>query len=368
MECLGVNPFTYSCGYTPGRKNDFCNGYYTCAKELVCDNNKCHSYDELLLRDDGSKTCAQGSPPGKLKMITYNIFQLPCILGLYVCDGPEDRKERMTKLLAWMRTRDEDVVVVQELYDHQTEILEGMQSAGFCHYVATPYGQRGSGLAIFSKHPILDVDFVDFIDGFQIDNPEAFADRGVMYAKIKKGGTISHIFNTHTQSESLTGKHWDIWADAPKVRMKQYKVIKNFAKKFNIPKDQLVLFGGDFNEDKFAGGKAEGQYDEMIEALAVEEIQVRGKQIFSFDTTTNPFLKTYYTNPDHTYKEYLDFIFVSRLGAEVAPSDASCIILHPTWPQDCATKDCEISDHYPVSCTIENIKASNEYASYFKFF
>lgn len=199
---------------------------------------------------------------------------------------------------------------------------------------------------------------MDWNDDFTINNPEAYSDKGVMYAKINNGGIISHIFNTHTQSDSM--------GDGHDMRMEQYEVIKHFAAKFKIPKHQVILFGGDMNEDKFAHGKKAAYYSEMVEQLSAEDIPVVGHQKFSFDTKKNPFVKSWYPNKD--YEERLDYIMVSRSGAKVAPADASCVILHPTMPEDCTKAECEMSDHLPVTCTIKNLKPSSEDAFFSRFF
>lgn len=160
--------------------------------------------------------------------------------------------------MQWMKERDEDVVVVQELFNLRDKVIDGMAAAGFCHYVSTPFDGDGSGLAIFSKHRINAFDFIDWFDwtgtgSTTLPDFEALADKGVMYARIKKDGQNYHIFNTHTQSSS--------WLDYHYVRKLQYEKIREFAKRVTgFAPGELILYAGDFNEDK---NKTQ-YYEEML--------------------------------------------------------------------------------------------------------
>jgi len=358
LECLGVNPANYACGNTPGKKGEYCNSFYKCSEELLCHDGECHGYEDVLLQDDNTGTCAKGSPSDQLQVMSYNVFLIKCIAGGHVltCDDADNQKARMNKMGRFMQGRHEDVVMFQELFAQRELIIENMEHAGFCHYVATPFGLNGSGMAIFSKHPIEKVGFMDFNDNFTPTNPEAYSDKGVMYARINNGGTISHIFNTHTQSDSFGDNH--------EIRMGQYAVIKKFAQRFSIPNDQLILFGGDMNENKFAEGKKSEYYGNMLRELDTTDIPVHGNK-YSYDTTTNPFLKQFWKSDD--YRERLDYVVVSHLGAQVdVTKDARCTIPHATFPKHCTSADCQISDHYPVTCKIKNIHHKDQ--SWYKFF
>lgn len=75
-------------------------------------------------------------------------------------------------------------------------------------------------------------------------NSDAYLfDKGVLYTKIRKDDRFIHIFNTHTISDFVGDQHDN--------RVLQYGVIDEFIKSKSIPEDELVLIGGDLNEDKF---------------------------------------------------------------------------------------------------------------------
>merc|ERR1740121_1233596 len=266
-----------------------------------------------------------------------------------------------------MKEREEDVVVVQELFNFRHEVIDGMAEAGFCHYVATPFGVHGSGLAIFSKHSI---DMIDFIDWFDktgpnseapVDPESLWADKGVMYARIKKDDENYHVFNTHTQSDSL--RSWGL--DTHRVRLGQFSKMRTFVeKKVGWASIELVLLSGDFNEDK----KNTQFYEDMMGILYAGEPVVKGKYRYTYDTSKNPFLnnvrvalfkrawrwiKQFFWPASKTDKvqEFLDYVLVSRRGKQ--PRKAHCEILKPQWPKDCGEENCMVSDHFPNTCTFE---------------
>lgn len=260
--------------------------------------------------------------------------------------------------MQWMEQRDEDVVVVQELFNLREEIINGMAAAGFCNYVIAPFAHGhlprlpndGPGLAIFSKYPIQTYDFIDWFDWFgekenRLLDPEAIADKGVMYAKILKDGENYSIMNTHTQSNSLREHH--------DTRIKQFVKIREFAEEVaGITTSELILFGGDFNEDKYLHGNNQKFYKEMMEELHAVEPEVTGDLQYSLDTQQNPMLANLWAGTSTaTFRELLDFVFVSTRGKQ--PIKSHCEILKPQWPLECDTPECMLSDHFPNTCTFE---------------
>mmetsp|Transcript_134377 Transcript_134377/g.258616 ORF Transcript_134377/g.258616 Transcript_134377/m.258616 type:complete len:225 (+) Transcript_134377:1-675(+) len=224
-----------------------------------------------------------------------------------------------------------------------------MAAAGFCHYVSTPFGQTGSGMAIFSKYEIKNWNFIDWFDwtgeGDRLLDPEATADKGVMYAKIEKDGENYHIFDTHTQSNSMREHH--------DTRLGQYRKIQQFAKSLKLNPTELILFGGDFNEDKYKHGNQQKYYKEMLEELHAVEPELKTNLKDSLSTDANPFLANLWagTRTEH-FVELLDYILVSTEGKQ--PRTSYCQILKPQWPKDCSKAECMLSDHFPNTCTFED--------------
>lgn len=99
-------------------------------------------------------TCREGTADSTaIKVMTYNTFLIPCVGNAYKCQEESGREARVKELTAWFGGRDEDVILMQELWSFHDQVRDGMAAAGYCNYVMTEHGGRGSGLGIFSKHP-----------------------------------------------------------------------------------------------------------------------------------------------------------------------------------------------------------------------
>jgi hypothetical protein len=231
MECLGIGG--WACGYTPGCEDEFCNLLYPCDSDLLCYKGSCTDYADILDYGESEGTCTEGSPSGELKIMTYNTFLIQCLTsfegGWYIaCQDYDAQSERIARMMQWVQTRDEDVIVFQELWTHRHQVTQGMIAAGFCHYVVTPFGADGDGTAIFSKHPIGEIDFWDFYDtaGANSLAPPGLEDRflwdrGIIYAEILKDGLHHHVYNMHTLSDTNGDMH-------PR-RLSEYMLIKEVA-------------------------------------------------------------------------------------------------------------------------------------------
>jgi len=363
MECLGV--VDWACGHNPALAGEYCNVAYPCDKDLFCDDGTCKDYADML-KNGVSGTCRTeentNPNPNRFKMMTYNVFLLPCLdnegyIG-QACESEHNQGKRLPKLMEWFKDRDEDVVVMQELFRWQDDVIKGMGEAGFCHHVVNFQGIEGSGLGIFSKWPIEDLDFVDWFDAFgngdstQWNNFEAWADKGVMYAKINKDGKYYHVFDTHTQSNSVD------WVPGHEARMVQYKRIREFVEDLEIPKTELVLLGGDFNEDKTHGKEHESnEYKAMLKELHAEEVPILGENQHTQSTYLNNLLmKLWEGDPTWSeYRELLDYVlpYYGDNGhpTQALPDDTSfCEILIPQWPKGCNNRECMLSDHFPMTC------------------
>jgi len=363
MNCLGVNPQNFECGYVPARHGDYCNVYYTCADELVCYHGACEDYANLLGRDDGSETCEPHNPTKNMfKIMTYNVFLLACPLGSisagrYKCQSESQRRERVKLFESWFKNREEDVIIMQELYTLTEEVIEKMNNAGYCHYVMNIFGTRGSGLAIFSKWPIVEADFIDWFDAIGIENPDHLTDKGVMYAKIDKQGKKYHVFNAHAQpdADGINGHQ---------IRETQYYMVNEFVADFQIPADELIMMGGDFNEDFYEDNKPfSTKYLNMISKLGADinedEFPVNTDLGFynTKNTEHNLLLKNLWSS-DPNYQpisELLDYVFISKNGnidnRIKVDKESFCEILIPQVPAECDEEECMLSDHFPNTCT-----------------
>jgi len=345
MECKGL--VNWECGNTPGTEGEYCNLVYACDEDLVCHEDVCRNYADLLKK--GTKeTCKEGSAPGTLKVMSYNLFLINCLISgdnPFPCQHKEEQKKRIIpNLFNWMEQSDADVVMFQEVWSLTNEIIDGMTKAGFCHYLSNAFEKNGSGLQIFSKYPLEHGDFLDYYDftganSESVLDPEVLADKGIMYVKVEKNGKSYHIADTHTLSNTLRENH--------DKRMGQYEKTRRFVeeKKPNI--NDMVLYGGDMNEDKYNHHVGDQFYQEMLEELEASDPGVQGDQQYSYDTLKNPIPASF---QEKDYEELLDYFLVSNKYEQ--PEQSSCEILIPQWPLDCDGKfECMISDHFPVLCT-----------------
>ena len=166
--------------------------------------------------------------------------------------------------------------------------------------------------------------------------------------ELTKDGHNIHLFNMHTTSDSFGDNH--------DVRVEQFNLVKDFVDSKDIPSNELVLLGGDFNEDKDcrsntcngteAKYRNQTYYNEMVEILSAHVPTYNGDS-FTYDTEQNTLLKGLYSEEDCDYYQYtLDYIFYSM--KHLIPSDESaCEVVYPDG--------IDLSDHLPVSCTYSGI-------------
>lgn len=204
----------------------------------------------------------------------------------------------------------------------------------------------GSGLAIFSKYEIMEHDFVDFYDAFGAGsalspgllNSDAYLfDKGVLYAKIIKDDRFIHFFNSHTISDFSSNQHDN--------RVLQYGLIDDFIKSKSIPEDELVIIGGDLNEDKNCSETSymepvcqdQEYYNTMLDILSAVDPPLVGDLQFTY-TPDNDFIKNDSGSALYDYLLYRD-------GHLIPEPSTSCKIISALG------QDGEhLSDHLPLTC------------------
>ena len=174
-----------------------------------------------------------------LKIISYNLYFRPRFSFW-------DNQVVRAKLLAqniceWEETNGKiDVLLLQEVFDHKANkiIKKDLKNLGFIfksHRVKKVLRLNGGGL-IYSRHPICELDNYTFKKA-QIFT--AATARGVNYAKILKDDTYFHLFNVHYDSFN---------AEMRKIQMTN---VKKFIDDKNIPEDESIIMGGDYNIDMY---------------------------------------------------------------------------------------------------------------------
>lgn len=198
-----------------------------------------------------------------------------------------------------------------------------------------------SGVFIASKYPIVfnaSTTFGKVCGGkysslfhlYNLLGGDCVADKGVMYAKISWKDKFIHIFGTHLNA----GRYYT------SVREKQLKIIREFADSFNISKEELVLFSGDFNID-FHDPE---EYQLMLKILRVAPPNLVGYP-YTYDYKVNTLISS-------SLRYYLDFILYDVEHLKPTNHFHQSVILKTTtpwireWPK--RGENWDLSDHFPV--------------------
>ncbi|MEZ4743122.1 MAG: endonuclease/exonuclease/phosphatase family protein [Bdellovibrionota bacterium] len=172
-----------------------------------------------------------------LKVLSYNVKSLP-----FPAPGSLDRKKRMKRIGNQLAKRREegnqpDIVLLQELFKSKSNLI------GKAKY---PYIQRGpeegnkmlsSGIFTLSELPIT----YEYGQAYPEDacgDWDCKANKGFTHSKIQIPGAPEaiNILNTHMQA----------LREQSQPREAQIRMVAKYIEE-NIPKDELVIFAGDFN-------------------------------------------------------------------------------------------------------------------------
>ncbi|XP_053396496.1 putative neutral sphingomyelinase [Mercenaria mercenaria] len=135
----------------------------------------------------------------KIKVLTLNCWGVPVP---FVC---KNRKERFLAIGTEVGKSSYDIVAFQEVWHKgDFEILKRNigDTLPYSHYFYS--GSIGSGLCLFSKHPILETLYHRFDpNGYchKIQHGDWFGGKGLGLAKIDVSGTIVHLYITHIHAE-----------------------------------------------------------------------------------------------------------------------------------------------------------------------
>lgn len=182
--------------------------------------------------------------PNVLNVMYYNIQMIS-----FGVSGMPQANDRAALLPAQI-SEYQDVVCFSEVFDdepREQHLIPAMLAAGFPYRTeilnepggVIPFPVNG-GVMIFSRWPIEAEDEIDYAECGQAAS-DCLANKGVKYARINKLGKPYHVFGTHMDAG---GGADDIYA-----RRTQMAEIRDFIADLNIPEDEPVLFGGDFNTD-----------------------------------------------------------------------------------------------------------------------
>lgn len=222
-----------------------------------------------------------------------------------------------------------DVIIINEAFDNAArDILTTNLMVEYPYFTAVvdePGSLEDGGVLIYSKWPIGYSEDIVYSD---CDGDDCLAAKGAMYARIDKLGTNYHVFGTHTQA----------WADPVNVATRQAQMtqLKNFVDAKNIPSNEAVILGGDFNVEKTANFLNE--YNQMFTILDSSEPDYLGRP-YTFDET----LSDYASGGGF---EYLDYVMTENAHRVPDTSTNTVIVLRSI--EDDMWDIFDLSDHLAV--------------------
>jgi len=316
----------------PGKEGDLCHLTRQCGPGLKCEagSNRCRPVKpDLVVKTNMDCGSQLAKLKNTLSLFAYNVFLI--FPSKHIRSTPR----RAVEIPKWIEQNGSqyDVVVFSEAWLYPGTVASGMELAGFCNHVYDKREMNGSGLAIYSKYPIEDYDFLNF--GAYSAGADSLADKAVLYARINKEGRKFHVFGTHTNAE----------VDQFETRVQQYSIIRNFIKSKGILKDELVLIAGDLNEDKIHQAN---KYETMLNEVWAEDIPLdTSGGLYSYDGRENLLA----SSGDREALDHVLYVTDPDISATAILPGSSCKYIKPKANYlDFINRD--LSDHYAVGCTI----------------
>lgn len=272
-----------------------------------------------------------------LRILAYNIWMLPDFLGHIIKSSP-NKLERSDGIIKLISTIDPDVLVITEVFDNPTRksILNKLKMYGY--YFETPCvginqksGAINGGIIVISKYQIITSKQEVFRSSCSDDY---LANKGIIYVKLMINNTSYHIFGVHMQAwESDT---------CITTRKDQLNQLLEFASKQNINSNDVVIYAGDFNIDKYSD-KTNNEYTDMINKLNVTDPQ-KYNMTPTIDSQRNK-LANGSTVSNIGKSEIVDYILVSNEHKKINVIKNG--IIRPKLDSN------DLSDHYPIFIDID---------------
>lgn len=189
---------------------------------------------------------------GTLKVFTLNSWLLEIPPFAYEISQKTD--ERLSKLPTFLKKLDAEVILLQEVWNfkHFLFIDQQLSNKGYhsCFVKADSITNLGSGLAIFSKYPLLEKSCILKVFSTFTMIEEFFVSKGVLTVKIQHHRLgIINLFNTHLGSVEVN-EFGVANISHGKSRNGQASELISFVKT-QTKKEDLVILAGDFNFHEF---------------------------------------------------------------------------------------------------------------------
>lgn len=278
-----------------------------------------------------------------LKLLAYNVYMLTGAISDW------SQQTRAELILQSDVIHGHDAIILNEIFDngpaqtlldglksqypHQTPVL-GRTKSGWNQTLGaySNTAPEDGGVAIVSRWPIEEQIQYVYKEGCGAD---WLANKGFVYIRLDKNGHDYHVIGTHAQAED------GACSDPAAVRKSQFTEMQQFIASKNIPADQVLFIGGDFNVIKNSA-----EYPDMLETLHVNAPDAYAGFDTSWDPESNGIAA--YNYPDLP-SEYLDYIFVSRDHAQPTYwHNQSLDVTSPRWENKNYQYQ-ELSDHYPIA-------------------
>ncbi|HHG83274.1 MAG TPA: hypothetical protein ENJ82_00870, partial [Bacteroidetes bacterium] len=196
---------------------------------------------------------ADFSNPNVLNLMSYNVQLLPLFIGGF-------SNNLRAGYIPDKMNPFQDVVIIQEAFDPVARIPEltpGMQAQGFNYNsgILNNYFPFNGGVIIYSRWPIETTAEYDFaLCG--PNSGDCFANKGIKYVRINKLGKKYHVFGTHLDAGS--------GPDDLAAKNLQFAEMRDFIAAQNIPANEPVIYGGDFNVSPISSNNL---YANMLDSL-----------------------------------------------------------------------------------------------------
>ena len=276
----------------------------------------------------------------ELNVLAYNVWAL--LPGL-VAKDTTDRLTEISKQLDGF-----DVVVFSELFENnrRADFLERVR--GQYPYQTQVVDRSGAiedgGVLIVSRWPIEHEDQITFSD---CDSDDCMAAKGVMYARINKGGQKYHVFGSHTQA----------WPN-PKnqmTRAQQFREMKTFMDQQNIPASEAVIIAGDLNVDKTNYPQ---EHQQMLSILNASEVPQTAN---SYPYTADGRISAWTDG----VPEFLDYVLTSN--EHLQPGHAVSDVRVPRSIDASVFTKYDLSDHFAIEASLAfNTPAVDPYSVLFR--
>ena len=263
-----------------------------------------------------------------LRVLSWNIYMLPMLVS--------DTHQMARANLIPEHVKGFDVLMFNEAFDDDArQVVRKGISFEYPHQTAILGSDSGlcqdGGAFIASRYPFAFPPREYVYENSVSFTSDDFADKGVVYACIKKEGKRYHLFATHLQAGS--GKR------AVLCRRRQLFELKLFINAQRIPGHEPVIIGGDMNVDAFATPGEEARMHSLLDATPPKWSGSRA----TFDPANNKLA-------EGKVSECLDYVLYGKKNLQ--PTQAECRLYAPRAKLPVFGMNVAMSDHEGVECTL----------------